>query len=292
VNEFLQATINGAVIGGFYGSVALGFSLVWGVLGVINLAHGELVMVGAYITWALHRNFGWEPFAAVVVVVPVLFVVGYVLQRLLINRVIDKPHLTALLVTFGLSIIIASIVRLRYSGTPRSVSVAWRGSWRLGDVTIPVTRFWVFVITVVLMLALWAFLRFSRLGAAIRAASQNREAARIVGVDIGRTFAITFGIGAALAGIAGMLASPVLPVFPSMGPPLTLRSFAIVAIAGLGRIHGAFLGGIVLGLVEQYVATYVPEYGTTLGIISSFGLLVVILVLRPRGLFGGLRPAH
>jgi len=292
MTELLQATINGVAIGGFYGSVALGFSLVWGVLGVINLAHGELVMVGAYLTWIMHRNHGWDPFAAVVVVVPVMFVVGYVLQRMLINRVIDKPHLTALLVTFALSIIISNVVKLRYAGTPRSVRAAWSGSWRHGDVTIPVTRFWVLVFTVVLMLALWAFLRYSRLGAAIRAASQNREAARIVGIDIGRVFALTFGIGAALAGIAGMLASPLLPVFPTMGPPLTLRSFAIVAIAGLGRIHGALLGGIVLGLVEQYVATYVPEYGTTLGIIASFALLVTILVLRPRGLFGGLRPAH
>lgn len=291
--RLIQATINGVMLGGFYATVAIGFSLVWGVLGIINLAHGELVMLGAYITWVTSRNLGWEPFVAAVVVIPVMFMVGYVLQRLLINRVIDKPHLTSLLVTYGLSIILANAVKLRYSATPRSVNTSLRGFWRLGDdVTVPITKFWVIVIAVGLMLALWAFLRFTRLGTSIRAASQNRDAAKIVGIEIGRVYAITFALGAVLAGLAGMLASPTQPIYPFMGPGLTLKAFVIVAMAGLGRIQGALLGGIVIGLVELYAATYVPEVGTNVGIISSFVLLVAVLVLRPQGLFGGLKAAR
>lgn len=293
MTRLLQATINGVMLGGFYAVVALGFSLVWGVLGVINLAHGELVMLGAYITWVMSRDYGWEPFLAAIVVAPVMFVFGYVLQRVLINRVIDKPHLTSLLVTYGLAIIIGNAVKLKYDATPRSVTTALRGFWPLGDdITAPVTKFWVLVSALVLMTSLWAFLRWTRLGASIRAASQNREAAKIVGIEIGRVYALTFALGAVLAGLAGLLASPIQPIFPLMGPVLTLKSFVIVAMAGLGRIDGVFYGGILLGLVEVYAATYVPEVGTNVGVISSFVLLVAVLVLRPQGLFRGLKAAR
>jgi len=293
VTRLLQATINGVMLGGFYGVVALGFSLVWGVLGVINLAHGELIMVGAYITWVMNKDHGWEPFAAAIVVIPLMFAFGYVLQRVLVNRVIDKPHLTSLLVTYGMAIIIGNSVKLKYDATPRSVNTALRGYWQLADgITVPKAKFVVLLSALGLMAATWAFLRFTRLGTSIRAASQNREAAKIVGIDIGRVYAITFALGAVLAGAAGLLASPTQPIYPLMGPGLTLKSFVIVALAGLGRIDGALFGGILLGLVELYAATYIPEVGTNVGVISSFVLLVAVLVLRPQGLFGGLKAAR
>ena len=142
-----------------------------------------------------------------------------------------------------------------------------------------------------IMISLHLFLQKTRIGKSIRAAAQNKEAARIVGIEISQVYALTFAICIALTGAAGMLISPTQAIFPFMGPPLTLKAFAITAMAGLGSIHGALFGGIILGLVEVLIATYVPGIGTNLGVISSFVLLVVVLVTRPQGLFGGLKPA-
>jgi branched-chain amino acid transport system permease protein len=291
MDQFTQAMINGIMLGGFYGAMVLGFSIMWGVLGVINLAHGEFIMAGAYLTWVMNKQYGWEPFAALLVILPVFFVAGYILQRILINRVIERPHLISLLVTFGLSIIIANVYKLVYSATPRAVNSALSGFWRVGNVTIPIARTYVVLAALTMMIALHLFLQYTRLGKSIRAAAQNREAARIVGIEIGRVYAITFAICIALTGAAGMLVSPTQAIFPFMGAPLTLKAFAITAMSGLGSIPGALMGGIVLGLIEVFIATYVPGIGTNLGVISSFVILVVVLVTRPQGLFGGLKPA-
>lgn len=289
MDQFLQALINGIMLGGFYAAMVLGFSIIWGVMGVINLAHGEFVMVGAYLTWILSRQYGWEPFLTLIVIVPIMFVLGYTLQRLLINRIIERPHLISLLVTFGLSIIIANIFKLIFTATPRTVNTVLSGFWRVGDITIPVTKTFILVAALLIMAILHLFLQRTRLGKSIRAAAQNREAARMVGIEISRVYALTFAICIGITGAAGMLISPTQAVFPFMGPPLTLKAFAITAMSGLGSIPGALMGGMVLGLIEIFIATYVPGVGTNLGIVSSFVILVIVLVTRPQGLFGGLK---
>lgn len=281
------------MLGGFYAAMMLGFSVIWGVMGVINLAHGEFVMVGAYITWLLSDGAGMDPFVAIVLVFPIMFVVGYVLQRVLINRIVDRPHLVALLVTFGLSIIMANAVKLRYSATPRLTDTALSGVWHLfGGVTVPRTKTGILVVALLIMGGLWLFLHRTKLGKSIRAAAQNKQAARIVGIDVKKIYAITFGISIAITGVAGALISSTQAVFPFMGPPLTLRAFTITALAGLGNIPGALMGGITLGLVESFIGIYVEGIGTNLAIVASFALLWIILVTRPQGLFGGLRPAE
>ena len=280
------------MLGGFYAVMVLGFSIIWGVMGVINLAHGELLMVGAYLTWMLNKEWGWEPFAAIIIVAPAMFALGYGLQYVLMNRIIERPPLISLLVTFSLSIIIANVVKLIYTATPRSVNTMFDGFWRLGNITIPVTKSVVLVAALLIMAMLHLFLQRTRLGKSIRAAAQNREAARIVGIEINHVYAITFAICVALTGVAGMLISPTQAVFPFMGPPLTLKAFAITALSGLGSIPGALMGGMMLGLVEIFIATYVPGIGTNLGIVASFVILVVVLVTRPQGLFGGLKPVE
>jgi len=292
MDQFIQALINGIALGGFYAVMVLGFSIIWGVMGVINLAHGEFIMIGAYLTWILNKQFGWEPFLALLVVLPVMYVLGYLLQRILINRVIERPILISLLVTFGLSIIIANVFKLAYTATPRTVNTVLSGFWRLGDskITVPITKTYVLLAAVIIMVVLHLFLQYTRLGKSIRAGAQNREAARIVGIEIGQVYAITFALCIGITGIAGMLISPTQSIFPFMGPPLTLKAFAITAMSGLGSIPGALLGGVVLGLIEIFIATYVPGVGTNLGIVSSFVILVVVLVTRPQGLFGGLKP--
>jgi branched-chain amino acid transport system permease protein len=291
MDQFTQATINGIMLGGFYGVMVLGFSIIWGVMGVINLAHGEFVMAGAYVTWFLNKQYGWEPFMALVVVIPLFFVVGYILQRILINRIIERPYLISLLVTFALAIIMANSFKLIFTATPRIVHTVFDGFWRVTAVTVPVTKSGVLIAALIMMAVLYTFLQRTRLGKSIRAAAQNREAARIVGIEISSVYALTFGICIALTAAAGTLISPTQAIFPFMGGALTLKAFAITALAGLGSIPGALMGGLVLGLIEVYIATYVPGIGTNLGIVSSYVILVIVLVTRPQGLFGGLKPA-
>jgi branched-chain amino acid transport system permease protein len=292
MDQFTQAVINGIMLGAFYGVMVLGFSIIWGVMGVINLAHGEFIMAGAYTTWFLNDQFGWEPLLTLIAVVIIFFLVGYLLQRLLINRIIDRPFLISLLVTFGLAIILSNTFKLAFTATPRSVDSVLSGFWRAGEITIPRTKTGILVIALIMMVLLHLFLQHTRLGKSIRAAAQNREAARIVGIVIPIVYALTFAIGIALTAGAGTLISPIAPIFPFMGAALTLKAFAITAMSGLGSIPGALVGGLVLGLIETFVATYVPGIGTNLGIISSYVILVVVLVVRPQGLFGGLKPAE
>ncbi len=291
MEQFIQATINGVMLGGFYAVMVIGFSVIWGVMGVINLAHGEFVMLGAYMAWILNKQYDWDPFLAPIVVIPVMFVIGYILQRVLINRVVERPPLISLLVTFGLGIIMANAIKLIFSADPRITQTALSGFWPVGNVTIPKTKSGILVAALIIMGSVHLFLQRTRLGKSIRASAQNREAARIVGIEIKKVYALTFAICIALTGVAGVLISPTQAIFPFMGASLTLRAFAITAMAGLGSVVGALFGGIFLGLIEVYVATYVPGVGTNMGIIVSFVILVVVLVLRPQGLFGGLKPA-
>ena len=291
MEQFIQTAINGLMLGGFYGVMVLGFSVIWGVMGVINLAHGEFIMLGAYMAWILNTRFNWDPFLAPIVVIPVMFVIGYILQRVLINRIVERSHLVSLLVSFGLGIMMANIVKLIFSADPRITQTALSGFWPVGNVTIPKTKSGILVAALIIMFALHLFLQRTRLGKSIRAAAQNREAARMVGIEIKTVYALTFAICIALTGVAGVLISPTQAIFPFMGASLTLRAFAITALAGLGSVFGALAGGIFLAMIEVFVATYVPGVGTNLGIIISFVLLVTVLVVRPQGLFGGLKPA-
>ncbi|GAP62064.1 MAG: branched-chain amino acid ABC transporter permease [Ardenticatenia bacterium] len=290
MDRVLQALVSGLLLGGFYGIMVLGFSIIWGVMGVINLAHGEFLMMGAYMAWALFRAFGLDPFASLLIVMPVMFVVGYLLQSVLLNRIIERPHLMALLVTFGISISIANIYKVVYTASPRNVPVAYNGSFDLFGITFPIVKTIVFFVALALMLALHLFLQHTRLGKSIRAAAQNKNAARIVGIEVNRVYAITAGICIALTGAAGAMLSPTQAIFPFMGAPFTLKAFTITALGGLGRIPGALLGGIVLGMTEVFVATFVPGIGTNLGVAVSFVLLVIMLIVRPQGLLSGLRP--
>lgn len=291
MSYFAQAVVNGIALGGMYTILVLGFSVIWGVMGVINLAHGEFVMVGAYLAWMASDFWDVDPFLSAPVVFGVMALFGYLVQRLLVNRVINRSSLVSLLVMFGVSIILQSVMKIAFSADFRLANTDLDGAWKLTDrLTIPVTRFWVLVVAVGVTVGLSLFLGRSRLGKSIRAAAQNREAARIVGVDIGKVYAVTFALCIGLTGVAGALISPLLAVQPFQGPPLTLKAFAITAMAGLGSIRGALGGAMVLGLVEAGLAIYVEGVGTNLAVVASFVILVAALVLRPQGLFGGLRP--
>jgi branched-chain amino acid transport system permease protein len=286
----IQTLATGILVGAFYSVMVLGFSVIWGVMGVLNVAHGELVMLGAYLAIELNARYGIDPFASLAIVMPVMFAVGWLLQLALINRVVERPHLVSLLVTFGLSILLASATKSLFGGDPRRIAVDYTSPLDVCGIALPRVRLLILGVALAIMGGLSLLLARTRLGKSIRAAAQNKNAARIVGIPIERVYAVTFGLCVAITAASGAMCATILPVHPFMGGPLTLKAFTITALGGLGRIPGALLGGVLLGVIEVGVATYVPGIGTNLGIATSFMLLVLVLVVRPQGLLRGLRP--
>ena len=280
----LQVVLSGILLGGLYACMAMGFSLIWGVTNLINLAHGSMIVIGAYITWLLVTYTGVDPFLTVPVAGAALFVVGYALQHLLLNRAMRTTLFMTLILTFGLDMVLVNINLALFTADVRSITVSYSDqSLQLGDVRLPYTRLAVFAIALALTLALHLFLEHTRMGQAIRATGQNARAASVLGIDTRRVYAVTFGIGAALAGAAGSLVAVLYSFSPVVGDGFTMKAFVVVVLGGLGSIRGAIVAGIVLGVVENVVSgLLVPGYRDAV----SFVLLVLVLLLRPRGIFG------
>jgi branched-chain amino acid transport system permease protein len=279
-----QVLVNGLLLGGLYGMMALGMSLIWGVMNIVNIAHGALIMLGAYLTFWMFTLWGWDPFASLPATITFLFVYGYVVQRFLLNRIVRAQLFLTLLVTFGLEVVMVNLARIFWSSDLRQVTPAYAATnFEVAGVTVPYVRLWVFVTTVSLSLLFLLLLERTRLGRAIRATSEELRAARLTGIPVAHIYAVTFGLGAALAGAAGGLWGMLFPITPVMGGGLTLKSFVVAVLGGLGTMMGAIVGGLALGLVESFTATYVgPTYPNAV----SFGLLVLILIVRPAGLLG------
>ena len=279
-----QIVLNGILLGGLYALMALGLALVWGVLNIVNLAHGALIMLGAYVTYYLFSYAHIDPFAALPIAALALFVLGYAIQRGILNLVIRAPMFNTLLITFGLEVVLTFLAQIAFSADYRTINPAYAGAnFELLGVTVPVVQLLSFVIAVGLSLALWGFLLRSRSGRAIRAASQNLVAARLYGVEPRNIYALTFGLGAALAGVAGGLYGTVSQINPYIGATLTAKSFVIAIIGGLDNPLGVIVGGLFLGIVESLTALYI---GPTYKDVVSFGILVLVLIVRPTGLLG------
>lgn len=275
----LQILVNGVLLGGLYGLMALGMALVWGVLNVVNLAHGALIMLGGYVVYYLFTLFGIDPFVALPIAAVVMFVLGYLLQRFILNLIIRSAMLNTLLITFGLSVVITYLAQLLFSADFRTINPSYSGSnFNVAGITFPLVSLAAFAIAFLLAAAVWTVLNRLALGRAIRATAQNLTAARLYGVDPRQIYAITFGIGAALAGVAGGLFGVLTHLTPYVGASLTAKSFVIAIIGGLTNPFNVILGGIVVGVAEQLASLYL---GPTYIDVISFGLLVVILVVRP-----------
>ncbi len=274
-----QLLVNGILLGGLYGLMALGMALVWGVLNIVNLAHGALIMLGGYCTYFLFRDAGLDPFAAIPFAMAAMFILGYLLQRCVLNLVIRSAQLNTLLITFGLEVVLTYLAQLAFSADFRTINPSYAGAnIDLLGVTVPLVRLGAFIMALLLAAALWVVLMRTPLGRAIRATAQNLVAARLYGVNPAQLYAITFGLGAALAGAAGGLYGMVSQVTPYMGAALTAKSFVITIMGGLENPFGIVLGGLVIGIAEALAAIYL---GPTFTDAISFGLLVLILVLRP-----------
>lgn len=280
----LQVLVNGILLGGLYALMALGLALVWGVLNIVNLAHGALIMLGGYATYYLFTGTGIDPFAALPITAVALFVLGYAIQRGILNLVIRAPMFNTLLITFGIEVVLAYLAQFWFSADFRAINPPYAGAnFTLGGVTVPSVQAAAFVIAIGLTVAMWLLLLHTRIGRGIRAAAQNLVAARLHGVSPKRIYAVTFGLGSGLAGVAGGLYGLVSQINPYIGGPLTAKSFVIAIIGGLDNPLGVIVGGLALGVIESLTSLYV---GPTYRDVASFGILVLVLIVRPTGLLG------
>jgi branched-chain amino acid transport system permease protein len=279
-----QVLINGTLLGGLYAVMALGLALVWGVLNIVNLAHGAFIMLGAYLAWYLYTYLGIDPFFGLPLTAVVMFCLGYAMQRGVLNLVVRAPMFNTLLITFGLEVVLTYLAQLAFSADFRTINPPYAGSSiALGPLVVPLARLMAFGVAVMLTVGMWLFLLHTRLGRAIRATAQNLVAARLYGVAPQHLYAVTFGIGIGLAGAAGGLYGTVSQINPYIGATLTAKCFAISIIGGLDNPLGVLVGGLVLGIIESLTVLYI---GATFGDVASFGVLVLVLILRPSGLLG------
>ena len=274
-----QILLNGVLLGGLYGLMALGMALVWGVLNIVNLAHGAFVMLGGYCVYFAFAGLGIDPFAALPIAFVAMFALGYVLQRYALNLIVRSAQLNTLLITFGLDVVLTYLAQLAFTADFRTINPSYAGAnVTILELTLPLLRFAAFIAALIFAALLWVMLQRTRLGRAIRATAQNLTAARLYGVDPARLYALTFGLGVGIAGAAGGLYGMVSQVTPYIGATLTAKSFVITIMGGLENPFGIVLAGIVIGVIEALASIYI---GPTFTDVISFGLLVLILILRP-----------
>jgi len=284
--SFFQSLANGILIAGLYAAVTLGLTLVLGVMGIVNFAHGELVMLGAYNTFWLFALFGIDPLLSLAISGVLLFFIGIGIYRFTIRPVLKDPPLNQLLLTLGISIFLQNLAMILWKTDSRSVVTSYSGiSLHLGIVHVGLTRSMTFLMAVALTILLVLFLYKVRPGRAMRAVSENNTASWLIGINVQRTYLLAFGVASALAGVSGAMVSTIMYTFPMVGFKLSLKAFCILVLGGLGNIPGTLLGSLILGLTESFVGTYVPEgSGWAEGI--SFILLIIILIIKPTGLAG------
>jgi branched-chain amino acid transport system permease protein len=285
MTQFLQATVYGLLQGGLLALVAVGFSLVWGVLNVVNLAHGALVLGGAYVALQLHEAFGLDPFLSMVPAAVVLFGIGYLLQRYLINLVVNGPIFITLLITFGLELVLVNLLRVWFTPDYQSIPTGYaeKSFVLAGDVRVPYGRLIAALLAVGLTVALVYVMRRTRIGLSILATGMDRGAARLMGIKARHVYAVTFGIAAAMAGAAGAAQGAVSTFSPADAGRFTLFSFIAAVLGGLGNMWGSLYGGLLLGLVMSWGGQLLP--GTLVNAVA-FAVLVLVLAIRPQGLAG------
>jgi branched-chain amino acid transport system permease protein len=284
---YVQAIVNGLLVGGVYSLMALGLSLIFGVMRVINFAHGDMMVWGMYLTLWLFTTLGMDPYLSVLVTGTAVFLLGVAVQRGLVDRIVHAPHEMQILLMMGVALVLENSALMIWGPDPRRVNVPYGlATFWLGSIVFDVPRLVTFSLALILAVCLYLFLRRTDLGRMIRAASDNQTGALLAGTDIPKVFSLAFGIGAACVGAAGSLMTPLLPFTPSSGILFTVTSFNIVIIGGMGNLLGAFVGGLLVGVSESVGAVLlVPSLKEIVG----FALLVLILLFRPQGLLGGRR---
>ena len=275
----VQQIINGILLGGVYALVGVGMSMIFGIVQLTNLAHGEFVILSAYLSTVLCTGLGLHPLLTLIITVPLMFVIGIILQNLLINRVMARGSEPALLVTFGLSIIIHNGLLLLFSADAQRMVTSFQSkSIDLGPIKLPVLNLLVFAIGVVVVLLLDLFMKKTYLGQSIRATSDDKVAASLMGVNVKRTYGIAMGIALGTAALAGLCVGMPWTFYPTTGSQYLIIAFGVVVIGGMGSIKGTLIAGLIFGLAQVLG-------GTNYGMLVSYIVLLVMLIFRPQGLF-------
>jgi branched-chain amino acid transport system permease protein len=280
----LQAVVSGLLLGGIYALVSVGLTLTFGVVRIANFAHGEFLMVGMFLAWVLHERAGIDPYLACLIVGPALFAMGFLVERSLIRPVIQASHMAQIFVTVGLAVFLQNGALMIWGADHRGVILPYADRvWFVGPIVLSLPRVVAFAVAMALCLALLAFLRWTYWGKAVRATAEDREITRVMGIDTGRVYSLTFATGAALAGIAGALLLPMYAVYPTVGIQFVLVAFIVAVLGGLGSAAGAILAGLVIGVVEV-VSGFLIAPGLQQAL--YFIVFLLVLIVRPAGLLG------
>jgi branched-chain amino acid transport system permease protein len=281
---FLQSVLSGLLVGGVYALIGIGLTIIFGVMRVINFAHGDLLMLGMYASWWIFTRSGLDPYVSLVAVALLLFLWGAILQKVIINRVLNALPQNQILLTIGLGLIMSNAMLLVFTSDYRILTTSYSSSsFDVLGLSISQPLLYSFLVTAVITTALFLFLQRTDTGQAIRATAQDREAAQLMGINVQWTSVLAFGIGSALAGTAGALIAPTYYVFPQVGGAFTLKAFVIVVLGGMGSIVGATLGGLIIGVTESLAAIYVAS---GLKELVVFVLFLALLLFKPSGLLG------
>src|SRR6478735_3265772 len=278
-----QLTV-GLINGSFYALLSLGLAVIFGLLNIINFTHGAQYMMGAFVAYILLEKLGLGYWWALIVAPLIVGATGVIIERLMISRLYKLDHLYGLLLTFGIGLIIEGVFRNEFgsSGLPYRIPAELSGAWDLGFMFMPIYRGWVVLFSLIICLITWLVIEKTRLGAYLRAATENAALVQAFGVNVPLLLTLTYGLGAALAGLAGVLAAPIYQVSPLMGSNLIIIVFAVVVVGGMGSILGAIVTGYVLGVLEGLTKVFYPEASS----IVIFVIMAIVLLVRPAGLFG------
>ena len=283
MNTIIQLVISGLLIGSIYALMSIGLTLIFGVLRVVNFAHGEFLMIAMYGAWAFSKLLGLNPYVAAIAVVPAMFLFGALVYRLIIGSALEKPHLVVVFATMGLSIFLQNAALMAMTADLHDVPPIFGRSISVGHVFIKGELLLGFVITLACTIALRWVIKYTFLGKAIRATVQDGEAAKLMGIAVPKIFLITFAAGSALVGLAACVMLPLFSVFPTVGLNFVLIAFVIVVLGGMGSIEGALLGGFCVGVVQSVGSYYVaPAFGQ----LFFFVLFLLVMIFRSNGLFG------
>jgi len=283
LNNVLSPIVMGLLLGGLYALIASGLSLVFGVMKLINVAHGDLVIISAYLAWAMFTHAGVDPIISLVAGIPLLFLIGFGLQKFIFSRAYRISGDAALIIAFGLSIVLQNIFLLIFSPTTRGLTTSYAlHSFSLGGIPVPLSYLLDFGVALICFLFLTQFLKRTYIGKAITAASQDRKAAQLMGVNNEQTYAFAFGIAASFAAIAGVFLGLTFPFTPTSGSSFLLISFGVIVLGGLGSITGTLVGGMVFGLAQSFGGHIL---GTSGQLLFAYLIVLIVLAVRPRGLF-------
>ena len=282
----LQILASGILLGGIYALISVGLNLIFGVIKVVNMAHGDFLMLGMYAAYFLFTGLAISPYVSAIIIFPVFMVIGYVVFRLVVKPLLGKAETETktILATSGLQFVLQNLVLMLFTADYRAIQLEGGAtSFNIGGVMLSANRTWAFLICLILAVALYYILMHTRLGAQVRAVSQDRDASVLMGINVDRIYALTFCVGVAMVGLAGAIILPVFSAYPTVGTFFSTSSFVVVVLGGLGSFTGALLGGLIIGIVETAAGVFAS---TELAQVFSLLVFLIVLFVRPQGLLG------